>query len=787
MIGRAIAHYRITAHIGAGGMGVVYRARDERLERDVAFKVLSSDLLADEAARRRFRKEALALSTLNHPNIQTVHDFDTQDGVDFIVTEYVEGTTLSERVTAGALPEKEVLKLGAQMADGLAAAHAQGIVHRDLKPDNLRVTPTGRLKLLDFGLALRALPTAAGVTTLSVADTHALMGTLPYMAPEQLRGEVVDARTDVFAAGCVLYELSTGRRAFGDTLAPRLTDAILHQPPVAPHTVNPQMSAELERIVLKCLEKDPDQRYQSAAELAVDLRRLEGGRVPSVAAASPGVRGRRTAIWSIALGAAALVAAVLSIVGIPGRGRPIPPIKSIAVLPLANLMGDPEQDYFVAGMHEALIAELGQIAALGVISRTSVMRYRNSDKSVPEIARELNVDALVEGSMLRAGDDVRVQVTLIRAGPEERQLWSRTYDGELKNVLVLQKQVARAISEQIQVSVTPAEAARLETARVVNPAAYDAWARGWFQFRSLTPDSMLKCLEYAAAALAIDSSYAPAYALRASCYNILPHIGQIAPNDAFPKAEAAARRALELDEGLADAHFALAWTLAAYKWDWTGAEQEYRRGLELNPSSALGHGRFGWFLSWLGRHHEAFAEVDRAVQLNPAGPNEIQENAMVRYVARRYDDAIVAARRAIEIAPTFGFAYDRLGRACLEKGMYAEGIAALETAVRLSGSSTGSRNHLGALGRAYALAGRRTEARRILDDLLDLSRRTYVGPIQIAMIHTALGEPDEALRWLEEGFRVRDGNMVLLKVLPAWDPLRTDPRYQDLLRRMKFP
>jgi serine/threonine protein kinase/tetratricopeptide (TPR) repeat protein len=784
MIGRTIAHYRITARIGEGGMGVVYRARDERLERDVAFKVLSAGLLADESARRRFRKEALALSRLNHPNIQTVHDFDTQDDVDFLVTEYVDGVTLSDRVAAGALPEKDVLRLGAQLAEGLAAAHTQAIIHRDLKPGNLRVTPQGRLKILDFGLAYQAQATSSGATTRSVEDTDGLTGTLPYMAPEQLRGETIDARTDLFAAGCVLYELITGRRAFAEKMAPRLMDSILHQAPAAPRAVGPGISAELERIILKCLEKDAGERYQSAGELAVDLRRLETGRViPTAALARPGRQGR----WVTLAGAVAAV--VLIAVGvIVGRDRwwalSARPIQSIAVLPLENLMGDSEQEYIVAAMHEALIGELGQIGALEIKSRTSVMRYRKTDKSVPEIARELDVDALVEGSMFKTGEAVRVQVRLIRAAPVERPLWSQTYDGDLRDVLELQKRVARAIAGQIRVTVTPHEAARLAMARRVDPAAYDAWAKGWFQSTRTNVESLNKCLDYAAAALAIDSSYAPAYALRASCYNILPHIASVAPGDAFPKAMVAARHALELDEGLADAHFALAWTLAAYDWNWAGAEREYRRGLQLNPNSALGHSRFGWFLSWIGRDDEAVAEVNRAVELDPVDPSELTRLAAVHYVARRYDEAIVAASRAIDIDPTYAFAYDRLGRACTEKGMYQRAIVALETAVKLSG---GPITHGPVLGRAYALAGRRSDAVRVLEELLKLGQSNYVGPFHIAMLYTALGDKRDALRWLEEGYRVRDGNMVLLKVLPEFDPLRADPRFRGLVQRMKYP
>jgi len=783
MIGRTIGHYRIVARIGEGGMGVVFRARDEHLQRDVAFKVLTSGLLADDRARRRFRQEALALSKLNHPNIQTVHDFDTQDEIDFLVTEYVEGVTLSVRVAAGALPEKDVLWLGAQLVDGLAAAHAEAIIHRDVKPDNLRVTPEGRLKILDFGLAHRLLMTGIDATTQSVADAGALAGTLPYMAPEQLLGETVDARTDVFAAGCVLYELSTGRRAFADHLTPKLTDAILHEAPVAPRAVNPQVSAELERIVLKCLEKDPNERYQSATELSVDLRRLQSGRVAAAVVSAEG--GRQPRRWIIWVSAIAMALVALGLAASSGRwAASSGPIQSVAVLPLSNLMGAEDQEYYVAAMHEALIAELGQISALTVISRTSVMRYRTAtDKSVPEIARELNVDALVTGSIFKAGDRVRVQVQLIRATPAERQLWSRTFDGELQDVMALQKETARAIAGQMQLTITPQEATRLATARRVDPAAYDAWAQGSFQFSRNTVEGLHKCVEHAAEALAIDSRYAPAYALTALCQGVLPNLGGGAPHDLYPMAAAAARRALDLDDSIADAHVALGWTLAAYDWDWAGAEREYRRGLELNPGSAFGHSRFGWFLGWMSRDEEAVAEVKRGLELNPTGTGEMSRASAIHFVARRYDDAILAGRRTIEIDPLFAFGYHRLGQPALEKGMYEEGIAALEKAVQLSVNV----NHKGTLGRGYALSGRLNDARRVLEALLSPGEHSDAASLQIAQIYVSLGEKEEALHWLEQGYRLHDGDMPLLRVFPAWDSLRSDPRFQNLLQRMKFP
>jgi serine/threonine-protein kinase len=785
-----LGSYRILSLLGAGGMGQVYRAHDTKLRRDVALKVLPRELADEPERRKRLLREARAAASLNHPNICTVHDVGEADGEVYIAMELVEGHPLSARVSEASLQPAEVLRCGLQLAEALGHAHERGVVHRDFKSANVMITPEGRAKVLDFGLAQRVSgEDSAQATTgsrASLAQPGVLIGTLSYMAPEQLRGQAADMRSDVWALGVVLYEMAAGSRPFEGQTTFEVSSAILSQAPPPLPTRTP---IHLKPVIERCLEKEPARRYQRASEVRAVLEAMQTSAVTPWMMRWPYQFDRRrrlvlTGTSLVALLGLLVVAALnFGTLRTPlSEGVSAPRIESLAVLPLANLMGGEDQDYYVAAMHEALIAELGQINALSVISRTSVMRYRDTDKSAPEIARELNVEALVEGSMFKAGDNVRIQVQLVRAVPVERQLWSRTYDGELQNVMALQKTVARAIAEQIHVTMTPEEVARLAPSRAVDPIAYDAWAKGWFQFNRLTEESLRKCLEYAAAALAVDSRYAPAYALIAACQSTLPLIAAVVPNDAFPKAAAAAHRALELDDGLAEAHFALGWTLATYDWNWVAAEREFRRGLELNPSSAVGHAQFGWFLSWIGRETDALAEVSRGQQLNPASPREIQNVAVVHFVARRYDDAILAAQRAVEISPTYAFGYDRLGRAYTEKGMYEQAIAALEMAVQ-----SGNVNHKGPLGRAYALAGRRSEARRILDELLTVYRVSHTNPVQIAMIYTALGERNEAVRWLEEGHRVHDGNMVLLKVLPAWDSLRGDPHFKDLLQRMNFP
>src|SRR5712691_8749302 len=439
MIGQTLGHYRILEKVGSGGMGVVYRARDEQLERDVALKVLPSGTLSNDASRRHFRNEALALAKLNHPNIETVYEFDTQDGTDFLVMEYVPGKTLADRLRGGTLPEKEVVALGMQIAAALEEAHERGIVHRDLKPANIAITEKGRAKILDFGLAKLLRPVEEG-TTLTLTDPQGAAGTLPYMPPEQLRGEPVDARADIYTIGAVLYEMATARRAYPEEQTSRLIDAILHQATVPPRALNSRISTELETIILKCLDKDPDRRYQSATELLVDLRRLEPSSSRYTPPPAPPVWGRVAKLVGYGVAGLLVLAVGLTAMNAGGLrdrllGRPrAPRIRSIAVLPLGNLSGDPREDYFADGVTEALITELAQIGGLRVISRTSVMVYKGAKKPLPQIARELQVDAVVDGSVQRSGDKVRINADLIEASTD-RHLWAKSYERDLRDIL----------------------------------------------------------------------------------------------------------------------------------------------------------------------------------------------------------------------------------------------------------------------------------------------------------------------------------------------------------------
>ncbi|HEX8765399.1 MAG TPA: protein kinase [Candidatus Acidoferrum sp.] len=785
MIGQTLGHYRILEKVGAGGMGVVYLARDEQLDRDVAVKVLPSGTLSDDSTRKRFRKEAMALARLNNPHIETVYDFGTQDGVDYLVMEYLPGKTLADRLAAGTLAEKEVIDLGMQIASALEEAHERGIVHRDLKPANIAVTAKGYAKILDFGLAQLLRPVDEGTTEI-LSHSQAAAGTLPYMPPEQLKGERVDGRADIYTTGAVLYEMATGIRAFREELASRLIDAILHQPVVPPRAVNPRISAGLETMILKCLDKDPSRRYQTAKELLVDLRRLQMGSSGASQSAAPyrGVNIRRKWIASGAAGALALAAVLVAfnVQGwrdrLLGRAR-IPQIRSLAVLPFDNLSGKPEQDYFADGMTEALITNLGQIQALRVISRTSVMRYRSPQKPLRQIAQELRVDAIVEGSVSRSQDLVQVTAHLLY-GPTDTLLWSKTYQRDPQNVLAIQADVASAIVHEIDVTLTPQEKARLTKTHSADFAAHDAYFKGRYHMLQVTEDQLREARAYFEEAIRIDSSYAPAYAGLADYYAIT---NELTPRIAMPKAKDYVQKALALDEGLADAHTTLG-TIKFYgDWDWLGADREYKRAIELSPSYAEARRVYSGFLSETGRHERALSEIQTAQGLDPYSNTISLGVGWTFFYARDYAHAIAQCRKVLDLDPHSVSARDCIGSAQLASGEYDQAIAEYLALTTISGDDS---LRLVSLAFAYALSGRKAEAQKVVAQLNAASKIHYVPASLLAEIHAALGEKDQAFSLLDQAYEEHDPFLVRLRVEPALDPLRSDLRFEALLRRMNL-
>jgi len=794
VIGQKLGQYRILEQLGAGGMGVVYRARDERLDRDVAIKTLPASTPADEPARKRFRKEALALSKLNHAHIATIFDFDTLDGLDFLVMELVEGERLSSHISGHAVAEKEVASLGSQIAEALEEAHQHGVVHRDLKPANIQVTPKGQVKVLDFGLARVLRGPDEREMTASLTATPAAAGTLPYMAPEQLQGEEADARSDIYSFGAVLYEMATGQRPFQDPLPTRLTNAILHEPPVAPRARNERVSLELERIILKCLEKDPSRRYQSAVDVRVDLRRLADPSSLSAApqtAAQPVPLHPTSRVRFLAGGAAlaVLLVAVLSVAlnlgGLRDRftdRSTSARIASLAVLPLDNLSHDPAQDFFADGMTEELTANLAQIGSLRVISRTSVMQYKGTRKTVPEIGRELHVDALIEGSVLRAGQRVRITAQLIRAAADERHLWAKSYEGDLSDVLALQSSVAREIAGEIKAALTPQDRARLSSSRKVDPEAYEAYLRGRHAWDQSNGDELRKSIGYYNQALAKDPNYALAYAGLADSYTMLSDY-YLPPREVMPKATEAANKAIELDDSLAQAHNALALTHFIYDWDWPGAEREFKRAIELNPSFADAHHLYGQFLFAMRRPAEGAAEIKRAEQLAPFSGQVYVSACNSFWLNRQYDESVAQCRAGLGIDPRNAYLHIQLGLALASQRQFEEAIREGETARKLDES----RVIQGFLGTIYAQAGRKLEAKKIKDTLQANLGSQYVCPYEIGTISLLLGSKDEIFGWLEKAIEVRSACIPYLWTDPRLDSIHSDPRYRDLVHRLKFP
>jgi TolB-like protein/Flp pilus assembly protein TadD len=757
MLGKTLSHYTLQNKLGAGGMGVVYVARDERLGRDVALKLLPQAALADEPSRARFRREAMALSRLNHPNIATVHDFDSQDGFDFLVMELVEGETLAERLNRGAATEGEAIALCIQIAEALEDAHERGVVHRDLKPSNIMVGPKGRVKVLDFGLA-RLLKSEDVVETVSVSATGTWSGTLPYMPPEQLDGEKVDGRSDLYALGAILYELATGRRAFPATNAAKLLNAVLNEKPAPPSTLREGLSQAFDAAVLRALEKDPALRHPTARSLIDDLKQV--GSDPSLGSA----RGR-------AASAPAAIPETQS------------KIQSLVVLPLENLSGDPEQEFFADGMTEELIADLAQIQAIRVISRTSAMRYKKTQKTLEEIGRELKVEAVVEGSVRRHGDRVRITAQLIEVA-SDRHLWAKSYERDLRDVLALQGEVAQAIAHEIQAKLTPREEARLAKVQRVDPRAYEAYLKGRHHWNQRTEESLLRSLEFFREAIDLDPTWPTAHVGLADAYNVLGYFGALAPVDCFPKARAAAMTALKLDEGLAQAHAALAYGQLYYEWDWEASNRSFTRALELNENDAYIRLFYMNYLDAMGRFAESERSMSRALELDPLSMIINTAVGWTHYHAGNFAKSVACLRRAAEMFPEFTPARVWLSLALEQNGELDEALAQAEKGRVLGGRVPPA---LSALGRAFARLGRTAEAESVLREMLELSERRHVSPYDIAVVYVALDRPDEAMEHLERAFAARINFLALMRFDPRVNRLRSDPRYQDIERRMAFP
>jgi eukaryotic-like serine/threonine-protein kinase len=737
--GQVISRYRLLERIGAGGMGEVWKAHDARLDRTVAIKLLLRGALGDESGRERFRREALTLSRLSHPGIATIFDFDSEADHDFLVMELVSGGTLDSRLRQGALPLDEVRLLGAAIADALEDAHKQGVLHRDLKPGNVALTADGRPKILDFGLAV-LLSGDAMTGRLTQAGT--VMGSLPYMAPEQLVGESDDPRSDIYALGVMLFELATGQRPFGGDRPQALMFAIINTPAPTVRSRRPAVPVDFDRLIGSCLEKDRARRPASAAVVAEALRRLPSGAAAVDASARDAIR-------------------------------------AIAVLPFRNVSNDPAHEYFADGMTEAVISDLARIRALRIISRTSAMRYKGTSLSLPEIARELNVEAILEGSALLVGGRVRLSVQLV-SGRSDETLWADRYDRQLENVLDLQSELAERVAREIAVQLTPSEAMQLARRHQVNPDAHLEYLKARHSLLTASREGIDLGLRHAQRALEIDPDYAPVWSAIADCHIIRATRGMAPPAEAAAAATAAARRALELDPMLADAHTSLG-MVQTHTGSLRAGIASLRHAITLNPGLALAHNLLARALGSFEQHAEALASAQTSANLDPLSSLIHTVLGDAYYFAREYEKAVLSYRMSIDLDPRFDGAHTDMARALEALGRFDEARAEYEIGQRLAGGIAGPSFGLAHL---EAAGGNLDEARRILAELTAARGARVVSAWGIGAVHASLGDVDEAFRWLEIAVQEQASGLILLRVHPRLDPIRADPRYGPLVARV---
>jgi len=751
--GTRLGPYEILSPLGAGGMGEVYRARDSRLDRDVAVKVLPERLADDPAALARFEREAKAVAALSHPNILAIHDFNRDGGISYVVMELLEGESVADRLLSGPIPWRTAAEISMGIAEGLSAAHAKGIVHRDLKPQNLFLTREGRAKILDFGLARResSPPTQSGTQALTEEGTTpgTVLGTVGYMSPEQVRGDPLDLRTDLFSLGCVLREMLTARRAFRRRTAAETMAAILNEEPAELTGSGTAFPQSLETVAARCLEKDAENRFQSARDLHFALKQVLGGVAePSSGSSS----GRRAAI------------------------------ESIAVLPFANVSGDPDAEYLSDGIAESIIHSLSKLPRLRVMARSTISRFKGREADPQNVGRELGVRAVLAGRVFHRGEALIVKTELVDSR-DGSQMWGENYSRRLSDILAIEEEIAREISEKLRLKITGEEAQQLARRPTENTEAYRLYIKGRFYCEKRSEEGLRRAIELFQQAINLDPEYALAYAGVAESYDFMGFYCYRAAADSFPKAKAAASRALEIEPSLAEARAARAVARFYYDRDWAGGEEDYRAAISANPSYANARQYYSIFLGAMGRFDEALAEVSRAEELDPLSLPSRTSRGFVLFMARRYELAIEGLEAAREMDPSFLPVRNTLAWNYAQAGLRERAIEQARFAVDASGRAT---TFLSTLGYAYAVSGMVDDARQILRELEESGQRRTVSAYPMALMRLALGERDLAFDLLEGAFRERDWFLVLAKVDPRLDPIRSELRFSNLLHQIGF-
>jgi serine/threonine protein kinase/tetratricopeptide (TPR) repeat protein len=791
MIGQTISHYRIVEQLGAGGMGVVFKAQDNRLERAVALKFLPENLAQQPQALERFRREARAASALNHPGICTIYDVGEQDGRAFIAMEFIDGETLRGHIHGKPLPLDEQLDLGIQIAEALDAAHAEGIIHRDIKPANIFVTKRGRAKVLDFGMAKlipKGVATGAADSPAAPSDSTSVLGiisgTPSYMSPEQVRGDVLDARTDIFSLGLVLYEMATGTQAFRGGTGGAIIEAVLTRPPASVCSINPHVPPRLETIIDKALRKDRGQRYQHASDILADLQRLKR-------ASDSGSVDREPDTQSVP----ASPGDPLSSASNPGSRASTQPsgsfraprvskmISSLAVLPFENVSRDPENDYLSDGITSSLINNLATVPKLRVMARSTVFRYKGREIDPQAIGRELHVRAVLTGRMMQSGGSLRIDTELVDVATGS-QIWGAQFDRKPGDIFTIQDEISHEISGKLRLQLTRAEKKRLVRRHTEDPEAYRLYLQGRHHWNRWTEEGFYKAIGYFHQATQKDPGYALAYAGVADSYVLLGWNSYLPPKEAFPEGKAAALRALELAPDLGEAHTDLAAVLWLHDWQWPEAQREFQRSLELSPCYPTANHYYAECLMTMGRHAEALSRMKKSLELDPLSLIINVAIGWGYYHARQYDQAIEQLLRTVELDPNYPMTYWLLGLLYRKTARYDSAIRAGEKGVQLSGGSPLMR---AALAQSYAEAGGVKDAQQILDDLTKLAQHKYVAPQFFAGIHIGLGENDRALEYLEKSCAEHCHWLIYLHIDPSMDSLRGNPRFQELLRRVGLP